>query len=493
MTDEASRTATDANNPTGATDATDASVATDATISTSMAGATKSTSQREGFPLLTDPVSTDAASLFAENLRRGAKPSAEWMCGVEFELFGYDARRSLARLDPQQVQRVLAGFAPSSNDLVYEGGTLIEVNAGQMNRLTVEPGGQIEFSGAPQRKLADVEREIRRYLARLAEVAEGHGFVFLACGFDPLRTLAEQQWYPKSRYEVMRPYLASRGARAWDMMTRTCAVQTNLDFGDEEDLRKKFLVGNRLAPIVTAIFANSPFQEGAPSGYKSTRAAAWLATDADRTLISPPALADDFTPERFVAYALNVPMLFAQRDSIYLDAPTGTRFGDFLAGNCAGVAPHFGDWADHLTTIFTDARLKQHIELRGADCGDAESALALQALWKGLLYDANALDEALRLAPRLDLAASIELREQVARRALEARVDHVNVGALAKEIVAVAAEGLRRVEPDEVHYLDELRARVVEEEVTPADILLRNFHGGWHGSIQRVVEHLRIA
>jgi glutamate--cysteine ligase len=452
-----------------------------------------SSSSHESFPLLTEAVSIDSAPLFAENLRRGAKPAEAWTCGVEFELFGYDASRGMARLNPAQVQRVLAGFAPSSNDLHYEGGTLIEVNAGQMNRLTVEPGGQIEFSGAPQRRLADVEREIRRYVARLSEIAAGHNFVFVACGFDPLRTLAEQSWFPKSRYEVMRPYLARRGARAWDMMTRTCAVQTNLDFGGEEDLRKKFLVGNRLAPVVTAVFANSPFEDGKVSGYKSTRAAAWLATDPDRALLSPPAVSDDFTPEGFVAYALGVPMLFAQRDGVYLDAPTGTKFGDFLARGCPGVEPQFGDWADHLTTIFTDARLKQHIELRGADCGDLSDALALQALWKGLLYDADALDEALRLAPRLDLAASFVLRDAVARDALEARVGGVNVKDLAREIVALAAEGLRRTAADEVHYLDPLRARVVEEGVAPADVLLRNFRGRWHNSMERVVEYLRIA
>ncbi|HKP73447.1 MAG TPA: glutamate-cysteine ligase family protein, partial [Pyrinomonadaceae bacterium] len=265
------------------------------------------------FPLLTDAVTASSVTLFEENLRRGAKPRDAWMCGVEFELFGYDTRREFARLTPAQVQRVLAGFAPSSNDIVYEGRAVIEVNAGQMNRLTVEPGGQIEFSGAPQRSLSDVEREVGRYVSRLHEIAEGEGFVFLAVGFDPLRTLAEQQWFPKMRYDVMRPYLATRGARAWDMMTRTCAVQCNLDYGDELDLAKKFLVGNRLAPVATAIFANSPFEEGRPSGYKSTRAAAWLDTDADRALISPPALADDFTPELFVSYAMNVPMLFAQR------------------------------------------------------------------------------------------------------------------------------------------------------------------------------------
>src|SRR5438067_5020265 len=163
---------------------------------------------REAFPLLTDPVGPEAAPLFVENLRRGSKSAAGWMCGVEFELFGYDTRRDYARLTPAQVQRVLAGFAPSSNDLVYEGHTLIEVNAGQMNRLTVEPGGQIEFSGAPQRRLADVEREIRRYLTRLRQIADANGFVFLACGFDPLHTIEAQQWFPKSRYDVMRPYLA---------------------------------------------------------------------------------------------------------------------------------------------------------------------------------------------------------------------------------------------------------------------------------------------
>src|ERR687884_1823478 len=195
--------------------------------------------RRDVFPLLTDRVTLESAPLFVENLRRGAKARSEWMCGVELELFGYDLRRDYARINPAQVQRVLAGFAPNSNDLVYEENVLIEVDAGQMNRLTVEPGGQVEFSGAPQRDLKDVEREIRRYLARLHEIAEGDCLAFLAVGFDPLRTLEEQQWFPKARYTVMRPYLGRRGALSWDMMTRTCAAQTNLDYGQAEDLAQK--------------------------------------------------------------------------------------------------------------------------------------------------------------------------------------------------------------------------------------------------------------
>lgn len=452
------------------------------------------TDKRGSFPLLTDPVTQSAAPLFEENLRRGAKPAAAWMCGVEFELFGYDACRNYARLNPAQVESVLAGFAPSSDDLVYEGRTVVEVNAGQMNRLTVEPGGQVEFSGAPQRDLADVEREVSRYLDRLHEIAESEGFVFLAAGFDPLRTLAEQHWFPKLRYDVMRPYLASRGARAWDMMTRTCAVQTNLDYGDESDLAKKFLVGNRLAPIATAIFANSPFQEGRPSGYKSTRAAVWLQTDPDRTGISPTALSGNtFSPASFVDYALNVPMLFAQRGGLYVDTPTGMKFGDFLARNCDSITPVFGDWADHLTTLFTDARLKQHIELRSADCGSLPMGLALQAFWKGLLYDEAALDDALRLAPNLNYADALELRAAVAREALAARSSGIEVGALAKEAVALAVAGLRRIAPEELPYLDVLREQVIEEEVSPADILLGNWHGSWKNSLARVIEHLRIA
>jgi glutamate--cysteine ligase len=454
---------------------------------------TQRQAQHEGFPSLTDPLTWESVPLFVENLLRGEKPREEWMCGVEFELFGYDRARSLERIDAAQVQGVLAGFAPSSRDLVYEGGTVIEAADGNMSRLTVEPGGQVEFSGAPHRRLSEVERELRRYVSRLREVATANSLAFVAAGFDPLRTIEEQRWFPKMRYEVMRPYLASRGARAWDMMCRTCASQTNLDYGSPEDLAKKFLVGNRLAPVVTAIFANSPFENGRLSGYKSTRAAAWLETDSDRTGAAPPSFSDDFAPEDYVAYALDVPMIFAQRGGSYIGAVAGMRFREFLERGHAGVSPVFGDWADHLTTIFTDARLKQHVELRGADANGLDMTLALQALWKGLLYDSAALDEALRIAPRLNAEDAVALRERVAREGLAAQHAGVDVLRLARETVALAREGLKRVAPEEVSYLDVLHERVIVEGLCPADILLSNWEGSWHGSIERAFEHLRIA
>ncbi|MCA1633969.1 MAG: glutamate--cysteine ligase, partial [Acidobacteria bacterium] len=218
-----------------------------------------------------------------------------------------------------------------------------------------------------------------------------------------------------------------------------------------------------------------------------------LQTDPDRAGISPPALADDFSPEAFVAYALDVPMIFAQRQGHYSGAVSGMPFSEFLAGARPGIRPVFGDWADHLTTLFTDARLKQHIELRSADAGGPEMAMAMQALWKGLLYDTAALDEALRLAPRLKLSDALALREAVARAALQAQHAGVNVLALAKETLALAVAGLECTAPDEVRYLDVLRQQVIEDEICPADILLRNWHGSWQGSMSRVVEHLRIA
>ncbi|MGI8564862.1 MAG: glutamate--cysteine ligase [Pyrinomonadaceae bacterium] len=442
--------------------------------------------------LPTDSVARASTPLFAEYLRRGAKPIAEWRCGVELELFGYDAR-TLARLDAAQVQIVLSGFAESPDDLVFEGATIIESSAGRAGRVTIEPGGQIEFSGAPQQTLVEVERGIKPFISRLGEIAVESDFIFLAAGFDPLRTIDEQQWFPKMRYAVMRPYLATRGARAWDMMCRTAAIQVSLDYGSEEDLAKKFALGNRLAPIITAMFANSPFADGKLSGYKSTRAAAWLETDADRAGLAPSAITNNFSLDSFVEDALQVPMLFVRRDGHYLDAPTGMPFGKFLEEGCGYLRPVFDDWLDHLTTLFTDARLRQHIELRSADCGALPSTLALQALWKGLMYDDAALDAALAIAPVINREGAARLREEVARHGLSARHESINVLDVAKEILMIAAAGLRRIAPDEVPYLDVLRQQVIEDDVCPADILLRNWHGGWHTSMSKVVEYLRAA
>jgi glutamate--cysteine ligase len=440
-----------------------------------------------------------------EHLQRAAKPRGDWQCGIEAEFFGYDAAHDFARLNPAQVQAVLRQIAVLSNskNFIYDDKTLIEIGDEKNNRVTVEPGGQIEFSDAPKRNLPELERALCSRRAQLAEVAAQENFRFLAVGFDPLCKLEAQNWYPKRRYAIMRPYLEKRGARARDMMTRTCAAQISLDYGDEIDLAKKYIVGNRLAPVVTAIFADSPFADGRISGYKSTRYAAWLETDAARALAAPLTLTDYELQaahcglKDFVDYSFDVPMIFARGNGGYSALPDNFSFGDFLCQDLSeshfDSSPTIADWMLHLSTIFTDARLKTYVELRSADCNDLEMTMALAALWKGIFYDSAALDEALRLAPALTHQEAFELRACVTRYALAARSAGVDVLNLAKEIIALAREGLGRIAPDETHYLDILQTRVVDEEICPADILLRNYETLWHGSMPKVFDYLRVA
>jgi len=415
---------------------------------------------------------------FTKYFLEGAKPKSEWLCGLECELFGYDAMR-FERLNHNQIADVLKAF---SSDLHFEGDVITEAKLNDGARLTLEPGGQIELSNAPRKTLKEIENDYEKYLSRLGDIAEERNFVFLAIGFDPLRKLEEQNWYPKPRYDVMRPYLLSRGKRAWDMMTRTSGIQVNLDYESEDDLKKKFIVGNALAPIVSAMFANSPFMEGKLSGYKSTRLAVWLQTDDDRSGISPIFFNDDFTIEDFVSYTLDVPMIFTRRNGDYSGKFAGVPFRDYLPQSS------FEDWTDHLTTIFTEARLKQYIELRSMDCCNARMMMAAQALWKGLFYDNETLDEALRIAPRLSETEMRTLQEKVAREGLNAKHLQVDVLNLAKEVIRLASTGLKQTAPDEEKYLDILKQQVIEDEVCPADILLRE----WNGSIERVIERCAI-
>jgi glutamate--cysteine ligase len=429
--------------------------------------------------------------LFVEYLQEGAKPREEWRCGVEVEFFGFEAS-TLERINPAQVEAILGSVAPLEA-VKYENGTAVESTLRNGARLTVEPGGQVEFSSFPRTDLIEIEHDLSTFLAQLREIGAALNIVFVGAGFDPLTGIYEQRWFPKQRYEVMKPYMAKQGRRAWDMMCRTCAIQVNLDYESEADLAKKYLVGNRLAPIVTAMFANSPFEGFAPSGYKSTRAAAWLETDDDRSGVSPLAFEEGFSFERFVEYAFNVPMLFVRRGDLYLDDVTGIAFGKFLNGAVRNLRPVLDDWTDHLSTIFTEARLKQYVELRCMDSGSVENALAAQALWKGLLYDGDTLDEALRHAPRLSQGEWRELQASVARDALGARACGVNVLGLAKDVIGLARQGLRRIAPEELRYLDWLEQLVCVDEICPADILLRNWTGSWHGSVREVIRYLRVA
>lgn len=402
-----------------------------------------------------------------EFLRAGYKPRFAWSSGLELELIGFD-RSSLQRITPAHVRSTLEMLSPDPALWKREGDDIVAV-ALPSGQITLEPGGQIEFSGTERRTLREIESDLRAYLDELVRAGRTLGIEFLAVGFDPLRRSDEQRWITKSRYTVMRPYLQSRGARAWDMMTRTASVQTSIDYVDEEDLGKKFVLGNRLGPIVAAMFANSPFADGVATGRKSERYAAWLDTDPDRCGVHSSALTPKFSLDAFVERVFATPLIFVSRRE-GVEAGAGRTVRDLDGAT-------IGDFADAMSTIFTEARIRPgYVEMRSADCGTTEDAMAVIALWKGLTWDAATLDAALELAPLLGPGEFVDLQRDIATRALQARSSGVDVLEIARASAALAAQGLSRIAPSEVGYLDCLLARL-DDGVAPADIILRDSGG----------------
>jgi glutamate--cysteine ligase len=302
---------------------------------------------------------------------------------------------------------------------------------------------------------------------------------------------------PKGRYRIMANYMPKVGNLGLDMMFRTCTVQVNLDFASEADMVKKLRVGLALQPVATALFANSPFTEGKPNGFLSFRSEIWRDTDADRTGMLPWAFEPGMGFERWVDYALDVPMYFIKRGDRYIDC-AGTSFRDLLAGRnpaAPGERATISDWANHLTTLFPEVRIKRYMEMRGADSGPWARLCALPALWVGLLYDQAVLDAAWDLAKDWSAEGRQLLRDQVPRLGLRARIGNQTVRDLTREVVALSSEGLKRRARldrsghDESHFLAPLE-EMVERGVTPAEALLARFNGEWNGSVEPVFQAL---
>jgi glutamate--cysteine ligase len=294
-------------------------------------------------------------------------------------------------------------------------------------------------------------------------------------------------WMPKGRYAIMREYMPRVGSMGLDMMLRTCTVQVNLDFGDEADMVEKLRVSLALQPLATALFANSPFADGRPNGYRSLRAKVWTATDPDRTGIPAVAFEEGFGFERFAEWVLDVPMYFIMREGRYIDA-AGIPFRAFLEGRAEALRGHvatMGDWADHVTTVFTDVRLKRFLEMRGADAGAPAFLTALPAFWVGLLYDDAAQKAARALTRGWSVAEIVALREAVPTLALEATIAGRPLREVARDVLAIARGGLRaRGHGEEIH-LDPLDA-VVATGQTQADRWLERCARVWGGDISRI-------
>ncbi|WP_068108852.1 glutamate--cysteine ligase [Tropicimonas marinistellae] len=430
----------------------------------------------------------------AEYLESGCKPKESWRIGTEHEKFGYcrDTLRPLPYDGPRSIKAMLEGLRDSYGwEPILEQGNIIGLELNGAN-ISLEPGGQLELSGAPLTSIHETCDEVNEHLREVKSVADGIGAGFIGLGTAPTWAHEDMPQMPKGRYRLMTDYMDKVGALGKQMMYRTCTVQVNLDFASEADMVKKLRVALALQPVATALFANSPFLEGKPNGHKSWRSRIWRDLDPARTGLLPFVFEDGMGFERYVDYALDVPMYFVYRDGKYINA-LGQSFRDFLKGELPalpGEVPTLSDWADHLTTIFPEARIKKYMEMRGADGGPWRRLCALPAFWVGLTYEQGALDAAWDLVKGLDAETREGLRVAASVDGLQGQSNGVRILDLAREAVAIAEAGLRArcipgaagLIPDETHFLNALQESI-ESERTPADELLERYNGPWGGDL----------
>ncbi|MGN6684484.1 MAG: glutamate--cysteine ligase [Devosia sp.] len=430
-------------------------------------------------------------------LSRGGKPKSEWRVGTEHEKHVYrkDPLRPVQYEGNDGIGALLAGIkARTGWEYFYDRDTPIGLrNLGPVGGISLEPGGQFELSGAPHETIHAAAAELDAHLADCHAVGEELNIHFLGLGVTPLWAVSDLRRMPKSRYGIMTPYMEKVGTLGTSMMYRSATVQANLDFADEADMVKKLRVSLALQPIVTALFANSPFVDGKPSGYLSFRSHIWLDTDNARTGVLPFVFDQGFGFDRYVEHALDVPMYFVIRDKQYVNV-AGESFRAFLKGQLPqlpGEKPTVKDWEDHLSTLFPEVRLKQFLEMRGADMGDRDHVLALPALWVGLLYDADALDEA---ADRIKGWTGEEvwtLRRAVPKTAIHTPFRGCLVSDIAREVVALAKAGLKRRGLGEEQYLACLEETLALNK-TPAERWLDKYHGEWGGDVARIFDEAEI-
>ncbi len=435
------------------------------------------------------------------HLEAGCKPASDWRIGTEHEKFGfhtadlsplpYGGDNGVRALLEQMIARY--GWAP-----IMEGDDIIALKiAGDpiMGNISLEPGGQFELSGGPLETVHETCSEVAGHRAQVEAIGADLGIGFLGLGFSPKWTHAETPMMPKERYNIMKSYMPQVGASGLNMMFRSCTIQVNLDFGSEADMVKKLRVSLALQPIAMALFANSPFTEGKPNGFLSYRGEIWRDVDPDRTGMLPFVFEDGMSFERYVDYALDVPMYFLYRNGTYQNV-AGQSFRDFMSGKLAalpGELPHEDHWADHLSTIFPEVRMKQFLEMRGADGGPWQRICSLPAFWVGLLYDDAALEAAWALVRDWTTGERQALRDEIPVQALKTPFRDRTVRDIARDVLAIAADGLKargRIDSlgsDERTYLDDL-TRIVEDGQTSADVLLDHFHTTWGGEITPVFE-----
>lgn len=427
----------------------------------------------------------------AEFMESGNKSKDLWRIGTEHEKFGWltDTQRPLPYDGERSINALFAGLeAKFGWEPVREGENVIGLTRNGAN-ISLEPGGQFELSGAAFASLKETDAELRNHLDEVRSLAEPLGIRFMGIGAAPDWRHEDMPVMPKGRYRLMTDYMGKVGTHGTQMMYRTCTVQVNLDYASEADMVKKMRVALALQPVATALFASSPFFEGKLNGHKSWRSRIWRGLDDSRTGMLPFAFDEGFGFQAYVDWVLDVPMYFVYRDGKYINA-LGQSFRDFLKGELPalpGEKPTLSDWADHMTTVFPEARVKRYIEMRGADCGDQAHIVALPAFWVGLMYDQTVLDACWDLVKGLDAETREGLRVAASVSGLAGQAGGVRIADLARAAVALSQAGLAGRGLGEERYLAPL-VEAVETGVTQADKWLSLYHGDWGGDLTPIYQ-----
>ena len=428
----------------------------------------------------------------------GCKVKEDWRIGTEHEKFAFDLQTLKplpysGEVGQADIKSLLEGLVPYGWKPILENGLPIALSLPDRSSITLEPGGQVELSGAPLENVHLTCREVTGHIRQVKEVAEKIGAGFVGLGYQPKWSLEDTEWMPKGRYKIMRDYMPSRGTLGHHMMLATCTVQVNLDFSSEYHMVQMFRAALALQPLATALWANSPFKDGQRNDFLSYRSHIWTDTDPDRCGVMPFVFEDNFGFESYVDYMLDVPMYFVYRDGQYIDT-SGQSFRDFMAGRLPalpGEKPSIKDWEDHLTTAFPEVRLKKFIEMRGADGGPSKNLCALPAFWVGLLYDNKALAEVTTLIADWSFEEVSALRDQVPTMALKTPFRDGNLQDLAKDILKISKQGLvNRVKidesgRDETTFLKPLQL-IAKTGITPAEEMLMRFDQDWGGRVDPV-------
>ena len=434
-----------------------------------------------------------------EYLASGCKPKSDWRIGTEHEKFGY-FKETLLPIPYSGDRSVLAilkglerefGWAP-----ITENNNLIGLSKNGAN-VSLEPGGALELSGAQVQTVFQTCDEVNEHLSQVKSIADKLNIGFIGLGAAPHWKHHEMSMMPKGRYKLMSEYMDQVGTMGKSMMFRTCTVQVNLDYSSEADMVQKMRVALALQPVATALFSNSPFFDGKLTGHKSWRSRIWRSLDAQRTGLLPFVFNESFGFESWVEYALDVPMYFVYRDGHYINA-LGQSFREFMKGQLPalpGELPTLDDWADHLTTIFPEARLKKFIEMRGADAGQWHRLCALPAFWVGICYDQSSLDAAWDIVKNWDKDDRENLRVAAAKDGLNGSVGDTRLIDLAKETVQISETGLEKrakassngLHSNETLFLETLKENI-EKRKSSADELLEKYHGSWNRDVTKIFE-----